>query len=212
MSLQGTCIVRRRGERNSEVSPLLITRRARLSSLVIALSLSTGCAVQPGPPDESSSAEQTLPGVVYDRLSDNFTLTVYPTTVHSEASSIYVSYKATVVNKSQDSFPGFYAAFVLDSDLDQYLAAGVAPIPMLKVDLFPAGAAELENGSGGGLGAELTSDQLVSDRAFLDDAELDARRILELGETVTLWLRWNGGEERLEYTTRVLDPDNLLGS
>lgn len=185
---------------------------ALLFSFVLGLSASAGCAARPAPhPDESSSDTETAVGTLYDDLSENFTLTVYPSTVYRDGSTIYVSYRATVVNKSQDSYQDFYPAFVFDPALDQYFAAGVEPVPITEVDLFPTGAAELENGSGG-RGVELVFDQLVSDREFLDDAGLDASRILDLGEEVTLWLRWNGGEEKLEYRVPVEDPDNLLGS
>lgn len=55
-------------------------------------------------------------------------------------------------------------------------------------------------------------DQLLSSRQFLDAAGREPARILDLAENLTLRLRWDGGEETLEYSVPVLDPDNLLGS
>lgn len=148
---------------------------------------------------------------MHDELSDDFTLTVFPSTVYRDGEDIYLSLRATVVNTSSDAYEDFFTTVVFDPALDQFLAAGVEPLPLSKVDLFPAGAPELEEGSGT-LGTELVVDQLLSSQQFLDEAGLDPARILDLAENLTLRLRWVGGEETLEYSVPVIDPDNLLGS
>lgn len=150
-------------------------------------------------------------GIVHDELSDDFTLTAFPSTVYQDGEDLYLALRATVVNKSSDAYEDFFTTVVFDPELDQFLAAGVEPLPLSKVDLFPVGAPELDEGSGA-LGTELIVDQLLSSRQFLDEAGLDPDRILDLAENLTLWLRWDGGEETLEYSVPVTDPDNLLGS
>lgn len=178
--------------------------------LAVALSALAGCTLVP-PPDGDGTSEdgEELAGAVYDELSANFTLTAYPSTVYRDGSDVYVSYRATVVNKFRDSYRDFSSAFILDPGLGRYFAAGVEPVPQTAVDLVPRGAAELGTAQGG-LGVDVTSDKLVSDRDSLDEAGLSAGRILDLGEEITLWLRWDGGEEKLTYSAPVLDPDGLL--
>lgn len=181
------------------------TRWAGLLTLVV-LAL-VGCTASP--PVDDARTPVAADGVVREDLSDRFTLTLYPTTVYEDESGTYLSFRATIVNRSSEEYRDFSATVVLDPELDQYLAAGVEPMPVMGVDIFPDGAPELADGTGG-RGMELVVDELVSDRAFLADAGLDAGEIHELGEAVTLRLRWDGGEETLSYTAPVVDPDGLL--
>lgn len=186
------------------------TMRARLAwCTAITLALAAGCTAGPATDGPSSPAEDV--GIVHDELSDDFTLTVFPSTVYRDGEDIYLSLRATVVNKSSDAYEDFFTTVVFDPGLDQFLAAGAEPLPLSKVDLFPVGAPELEEGSGA-LGTELIVDQLLSSRQFLDEAGLEPARILDLAENLTLTLRWDGREETLEYSVPVTDPDNLLGS
>lgn len=177
-----------------------------LATLVIAMTVTGGCSEQAGIDDRVAPVDPV--GVVYDELSDRFRLTAFPSTVYQDGSDVYVAFHATVVNKSPESFPDFYTTVIFDPELDQYFAAGVDPLPITRVDLFPEGASELDEGMGA-LGTELLVDQLVSSPTFLDEAGLEPSRVLDLAGHLTLWLRWEGGEETLEYDAPVVDPGNL---
>lgn len=178
---------------------------------IAAVATLAACAVPQPMPSFSFTPDDRDVWAVHEDLSENFTLTVYPTTLYRRDSEVMISFRADVDNKSRDRYRDFSSTFVLDPEFDQYLAAGLVSLPTSGVDLFPDGAPELRAGTGG-RGIELTFDQIVTDREMLDELGLDPGRVLELAENLTLWLQWRGGEERLEYTAPVQDPDNLLGS
>jgi hypothetical protein len=199
-------------------------RRRRIGQAVVlalVVALAGGCT--PGATPDPSVATNTQPpetstggtvpgGVVHEELSDNFRVTVYSTTLYAEGSTVRISYRVEVVNKTQETFHGFYPTVVLDPELDQYLAAGVTPLPIsTRLNVYPEGHTDLDDPVGAA-GVDIDFDQVVSDRQFLADAGLDVDRLFELGEHVTLWLRWDDGEERLTYSTPVEDPNHLFSS
>jgi len=174
--------------------------RACCLTLVVALGAACGDAE-----DASSQAEDRAGAT---QGSDVFELTAYPSLVHQRGDAFYVTYHVTVVNKTPNILRAVEVDLALDSELDQYLAAGVISAPLSPVDLFPEGGLDPE-GRPGMRGIDLVSEQLIAEADFLRDAGLDPSRILELDEAEVV-VRWDGGEERLAFAAPVEDPEGLM--
>lgn len=148
-------------------------------------------------------------GVLHDDLSGRVAITAYPVTLVEQRGHAYMTFQVKVENVSFENLPEFSATLVLAEELDGYLAAGAESLTGGDFDLVGLDSEELADGSAVHA-VVLDVEHRVADDEFLDEAGLDAHRILELAEHVTLELQWRGGQETLEYTAPVLDPDGLL--
>ena len=180
-------------------------RRIGLTLLLILPLLLGACSntdqeVVPGSQQSSPSSGGQSPVVTTQR----FAVTARPTEVFAEGDDVYVPYWVAVESIAPQSLRGFTVALVFKDELDAYFAAGITPLATTPVDLSPI------EGSGASRGVELSSDQLVADPQFLAESELNPSRILELGREVTVWLRWDGGEEKIDITFPISDPRGLL--
>lgn len=152
---------------------------------------------------------------VHDDLSEHFELTVYPSIVVDRGvdqdSALAVEHRAVLMNTSEETFSNLTVSFVFDPRLDDYFAAGVSPLAPTPIDVYPQSAPEVESGSAA-WGVDWDVDHLLRDAELLTEMGHDIRDVPELAENLTLQVTWDGGEELLEYTAPVLDPDGLLGS
>ena len=140
-------------------------------------------------------------GIVYDDLSDRFTITVYPTKIITENDKKNIVYRISVENKSEEAYKNFNVTIVMNEKLDQYIAAGVFPLPLANFDM----AAKSVTSEDIGKGADVRFQQLLSDEQFMHEAGLKYEDILELGQSFELWLKWDGGEEKYKLTSSVID-------
>lgn len=61
---------------------------------------------------------------MHDELSDDFTLTAFPSTVYQDGEDIYLSLRATVVNTSSDAYEDFFTTVVFDPNSISSLLPG----------------------------------------------------------------------------------------
>ncbi|MBK7820829.1 MAG: hypothetical protein IPJ61_07045 [Tessaracoccus sp.] len=141
-------------------------------------------------------------GVVYHEASDWFDITVYPARLVSEEGTKELVYRLEVDTKADRGFDGFYITLLPDPQLDPYLAAGRPLLPLPKFDMVPADA-PTKGSEAKGASAEVR--RLLSDEGSMGDAGLEYADIVHIGRNFELWLRWDGGEERLALTTDVID-------
>lgn len=140
-------------------------------------------------------------GIVYDDLSDRFTITLYPTKLITENGKKNIVYSITVENKSEEEYKNFEISIAMDKSLDQYIGAGVEPFPITHFDM----AAKSDTSEDQGKGADVRFQQLLSDDQFMSEAGIKYQDILELGKNFELLLQWDGGEEKYKLTADVID-------
>lgn len=140
-------------------------------------------------------------GTVYDDLSDRFTITVYPTKLIMDDGKKNIVYSITVMNKTEVEYNNFVVTIAMNKKLDQYIAAGVNPLPITNFIM----AAKSNPSKDKGKGADVRFQQLLSDEQFMSEAGLKYHDILELGKSFELWLQWDGGEEKYQLSADVID-------
>ncbi len=140
-------------------------------------------------------------GTVYDDLSDRFTITVYPTKLITDDGKKNIVYSITVVNKTEVEYNNFVVTIAMNKKLDQYIAAGVNPLPITSFIM----AAKSDPSKDKGKGADVRFQQFLSDEQFMSEAGLKYDDILELGKSFELWLQWDGGEEKYQLSADVID-------
>lgn len=153
--------------------------------------------------EESNRTENQTEVVPFTNQSDRFDITVYPTKIITEDGNKNIVYSVSVINKSEEAYKNFYVTIVMNEKLDQYIAAGVYPLPLSKIDL--AAKSDPSPTEGEGKGVDINFQQLLSDEQFMDEADLDYKDILELGKSFELWLKWDGGEEKYMLESDVID-------
>ncbi len=158
--------------------------------------MATGCNANKEVNDQSFTN-----GNVYDDLSERFKITVYPTKLITEDGKKNIVYSLAVDNKSEEAYKNFTLTITMNKDLDQYIAAGVFSFPVANFDM----AAKSDPGNDNGKGAEVEFQQLLSDDQFMSEAGIKYQDILELGKSFELHLKWDGGEEKYQLTSDVID-------
>lgn len=140
-------------------------------------------------------------GAVYDDLSDRFTIAVYPTKLITDDGKKNIVYSISVVNKTEEEYNNFVVTIAMNKKLDQYIAAGVNPLPITNFIM----AAKSDPSKDKGKGADVRIQQLLSEEQFMSEAGLKYHDILELGKSFELWLQWDGGEEKYQLSADVID-------
>lgn len=172
----------------------------------------SGPDIEPTPLEQASGTPVAdTPWATYEDLGAGFTISVYPVSVGEiEDDGAELQYRIDITATSE--FRDFTATLVLDSELDDYLIGGPTGPAFGDFDLFPSDSPELMTIEGAARGLEATDARTIVEAESLDELGLDPSRIEPLAGAVSLWLRWDGGEELYSYVVPVLDPDGLLDS
>lgn len=141
--------------------------------------------------------------IIYDDLSKRFTITVYPTKIVTEDGHKNIVYSLSVTNKSEEAYKNFIVTIAMSKSLDPYLAAGAVSIPLTKFDM--AAKSDLNSAEAEGKGADIEFQQVLSDEDFMHEAGLKYEDVWKLGQSFELWLQWDGGIEKYELTSDVID-------
>lgn len=172
-------------------------------SALIAFSVFIGCSGAASSEVAIYKTGERTDGVSYEELSDRFKIIVYPTLVISEGKEKYIDYQFSLENKSEQAYKNIIITVSMNEKLDQYIAAGVLPLPFSKIDLAAQSAVSLSEGEAKGV--DIDFKQLLSDEQFMCDAGLDYKSILDLGKDFEVWVQWDGGEEKYALSAPVVD-------
>ena len=89
----------------------------------------------------------------------------------------------------------------MNDQLDQYIAAGVAPLEYTGVDIAAKSKTNLAPDEGRGVA--LNFKQLLSDEQFMYEAGLNYKDVVSLAEDFQILVKWDGGEETHKFTQVV---------
>jgi len=141
---------------------------------------------------------------ILDNISDNFRITLYSTRIITEDGNRNIIYAFLLENSSDKEYKNLSVSVILNSELDQYLAAGTMEFPIATIDLAPQNEALSEDDERS-KGVDATLEQILNDDDFMNEAGLKYQDITELGKTFRIKLTWIGGEETLEVESNVID-------
>lgn len=145
-------------------------------------------------------------GKIYNEISDNFIFIVYPTKLIVDEGTKNILFDIEVRNNSNVDYKNFTVSIVMNSELDQYIAAGVAPLEFTGVDVASKSKSNLQPGECRGV--TLKHQQLLSDDQFMKEAGLEYKDIEKLAEEFEIVVKWDGGSESYSFTNEVINELN----
>lgn len=174
---------------------------------ILLASMFTGCThsiYDSESPDVSAMSNPD--GKIYDKVSDNFIIVLYPTKLIVDEGNKNILYDIEVRNNSNVDYKNFSVSIVMNSELDQYVAAGVAPLEFTGVDVASKSKSNLQPGECRGI--TLKCQQLLSDDQFMKEAGLEYKDIENLAEEFEVLIKWDGGSESYKFTNSVINELN----
>ena len=174
-----------------------------ISILFLLFCFLSGCGKDSNTISDSNIQLNKSNGTIYDDVSPNFIFTIYPTRLISEDGQKMINYSFEVVNNSEQDYKNFLATVVMNDQLDQYIAAGVAPLEYTGVDIAAKSKTNLAPNEGRGVA--LNFKQLLSDEQFMYEAGLNYKDVVSLAEDFQILVKWDGGEETHKFTQVVIN-------
>lgn len=184
-----------------------ISKKILIILAILLASIISGCTYDIQKSENQNEIVLSSPdGKIYDKVSDNFIFVVYPTKLIVDEGRKNILYDIEVRNNSNVDYKKLSVSIVMNSELDQYIAAGVAPLEFTGVDVASKSKSILQPGECRGI--TLKFQQLLSDDQFMKEAGLEYKDIEKLAEEFEIVVKWDGGSESYKFTNVVKNELN----